>query len=160
MRGTRDWSIQPQTVPSRKTALYGANAKPPAMADGFAVCRRPPHTRHGAAQARYSIRQLHAWRWQRDGPQDYLSRIAERHRDEARGVAHLHANQDLMLALRFRLAQCVSHIAGTSNRLTADLKDNVPGLKALFGCWTVWFHRGDRDALFARAGHFTRRPYF
>ena len=77
--------------------------------------------------------------------------------DEARGVAHLHAHQDLMLALRFRLAQCVSYIAGTSNRLSADLEDNVPGLKALLGRRTIWFHRGDHDALFASARYFTRR---
>src|SRR5262252_9552321 len=60
-----------------------------------------------------------------------LLRITKGQGDKPRGIAHLHAHQDLMLALRLGLAQCVADIAGIPNGLAADFENDGAGLKAL-----------------------------
>src|SRR5580700_11183820 len=78
-------------------------------------------------------------------------RIAERQRHEARGVALLHAQQHLMLALRLGIDQRLAHVADIGDRFAADVEDDGAGLKALLGGGAVRIDRRDYDALGAGA---------
>src|ERR1700680_2821272 len=86
-------------------------------------------------------------------------RIAERQRHEARGVALLHAQQHLMLALRLGIDQRLAHVADIGDRLAADIEDDGAGLKTLLGGGAVRIDRGDDDALGAGAGHVAGRSH-
>src|SRR6516164_1316228 len=92
-----------------------------------------------------------------DGPGHYPLRMTKRQCDKPRGVAHLRADQDLVLALRLGFAQRLAYIAGIGNRLATDFEDDVAALKTLFGGRAIWVDRGDYNALVTSAGHVPRR---
>src|SRR6516164_8111838 len=92
-----------------------------------------------------------------DGPGHYPLRMTKRQCDKPRGVAHLRADQDLVLALRLGFAQRLAYVAGIGNGLAADFEDDVAALETVLGRRTVRLHRGDHDALVTSAGHVPRR---
>src|SRR6516164_10013061 len=61
-----------------------------------------------------------------------------------------------MLALRLCLAQRLAQVADIRNGLAANFENDVAGLKALLGGWTIWLDRAHDDALLACASYFTR----
>ena len=77
--------------------------------------------------------------------------MTERQCDKPRCVAHLRADQDLVLALRLGFAQCIAYIAGVGNGLAADFEDDVAALETVFGRGTVRLDRRDYNALVASA---------
>src|SRR5271169_6817726 len=82
------------------------------------------------------------------------SGLAERQSDEPRRVADLHAHENIVLALRLRLAERLTHIAGIGDSLAANIEDDVALLQAMLGGRAVRIDRGDHDTPSAGTGLF------
>src|SRR5271169_6177958 len=91
-----------------------------------------------------------------DGAGPPSSRIAERHGHELGRIAHLHAHQNGVLALGLGLFERVAHVANVSDRLAADVQNDVTSLKTLVGGRPIRFDIHDHNALVACTDNIAR----
>src|SRR6476646_10088056 len=79
--------------------------------------------------------------------------LCQRHRDEARRTAALHAHENAVLVVGAGGVDRLTHLAGAGHVLAGNLKNDVAFLEAAFRRRALRVDLGDHDAFLAGAGH-------